>query len=756
MKSALPIARIALEVPISDLFDYLIPADLQGEIAPGHWVLVPWGSGRRVGIVAERAAHSDLPVERLKPLLSRIIDAPPPDPHWLALGRFAAGYYHRSLGEVLLPAIPKLLRTPPAPKSRTSAFARARQRTRVVCGGDAASDEPASGEAASGKAAKPDSSPARAEDSSPAAPSNAPRELAQPAPAVESPPTLNAAQQAALAALRKGRGFRCRILHGITGSGKTEVYLHWIAELLRAPDAQVLMLVPEIGLTPQMLGLLRRRFPAVPIAILHSDLADGERATHWLAAADGHARLIVGTRLAILAPFRSLAAIVVDEEHDPSYKQQEGVRYSARDLAITLASQRGLPVLLGSATPALETWHAGRTGRYELLSLPQRAAGGALPALRIVGLKGLSLRHGLSDPAIDAIRAALERRGQVLVFLNRRGFAPVLSCEQCGWISQCDTCSAYRVLHRIGSPAGSQGGAACYRMMCHHCSADRPVPRNCPTCGNVDLTPLGRGTQRIEQGLAELFPGARIARLDRDVARRRGAAESVLAAAHAGDVDILVGTQMLAKGHDFGRLSLVVVVDADGGLYSSDFRAPERLFATLMQVAGRAGRSAATGDASQVIVQTRFPDHPLFGDLLHHDYARFANRLLEERDATDLPPFVHQALLRAESRTLQQALDWLAGCKESGERLLARDGPALPVQLFDPVPMAMVRIANTDRAQLLLESRSRKALHRFIADWLPTFAPAAPPSFPRRPPSSRTPSAGSPVRWQLDIDPLEI
>jgi primosomal protein N' (replication factor Y) len=708
MTSALPIARVALDVPISDLFDYLIPADLDEAIAPGHWVLVPWGAGRRVGIVAQRVVASSLPAERLKPLLSRIADAPSPDPHWLALGRFAADYYHRSLGEVLLPAIPKLLRTPPSPRSRVCAFARARQRTQPVCGTDA----------------------------------------------VIPPPTLNAAQQAALQALCEHRGFRCRVLHGITGSGKTEVYLHWIAELLRTPHAQVLMLVPEIGLTPQMLGQLQRRFPTAPIAILHSDLPDGERAAHWLAAADGRARLVVGTRLAVLAPFADLAAIIVDEEHDPSYKQQEGVRYSARDLAIALGSQRGVPVLLGSATPALETWHAGRVGRYQLLSLPQRAAGGALPALRIVGLKGRALRHGLSDQAIEAIHAALERGGQVLVFLNRRGFAPVLNCEQCGWISRCDTCSACRVLHRIGSRAGT--GAVRYRMMCHHCGADRAVPRNCPTCGNVDLAPLGRGTQRIEQGLAELFPAARVARLDRDVARRRGAAESVLAAAHAGDVDILVGTQMLAKGHDFGRLTLVVVVDADGGLYSSDFRAPERLFATLMQVAGRAGRSAASGDASQVIVQTRFPEHPLFADLLDHDYARFANRVLEERDATDLPPFVHQALLRAESGVLQQALDWLAECRQSGERLLAGTEPRLPVRLFDPVPMAMVRVANTDRAQLLLESRSRKALHRFITDWLPTFAPAAAASYPRRSLPPRTSSSGSPVRWQLEIDPMEI
>jgi len=704
-------ARIALDVPLTQLgaslFDYRVPPELAEATAVGSWVVVPWGRGRRVGLVAELAERSEIDPARVKPLSAVLDDAPALPPSWLELLRFCADYYHRGLGEVALPAIPKLLRTPPAARARGSAFARARGRF------------------------------------APQAPSQATSRAAS------RPPPLNDAQRAAFEALQGVDGFAVHLLHGITGSGKTEVYLHWLERVLARDDrGQVLLLVPEIALTPQLAAQVAARFPAHRVAVLHSDLADGERAAHWLAAVEGRARVVIGTRLAVLAPLPALAAIVVDEEHDASYKQQEGVRYSARDLAIVAASQRKVPVVLGSATPSLESWHAARRGRYRLLALPERIGGAQLPALERIDLRGRTLRHQLASGSIDAIEAALARGEQALVFINRRGYAPVLACESCGWLSRCSECSAYRVLHRVAPIRSSQ--PARYRLVCHHCSAEQPVPRICPDCGNVDLSALGRGTQRLEEGLAELFPGRRIARLDRDVARARGAAQKVIDAAHAGDVDILVGTQMLAKGHDFRRLTVVVVVDSDGGLFSSDFRAPERMFATLMQVAGRAGRDGAA-PAGRVIVQTRFPDHPLFEYLTRHDYAGFADSQLAERRDVGLPPYRFQALLRAEAATQAEALAFLAQARELGEALQSQATPrglarasagALrddAVALLDPVPMAMSRLAGRERAQLLVEAHARRPLHAFLRDWLTALR-----------------ELRSQVRWQLDVDPLEI
>jgi len=719
-------ARIALDVPLTQLgaslFDYRVPSELAAAVAVGSWVVVPWGRSRRVGLVAELAEHSEIDAARVKPLSAVLGDAPALPPSWFELLRFCADYYHRGLGEVALPAIPKLLRTPPAARVRGSAFARARDRF--------APPAPTQPEERSGTGAL-------TQDGQPGA-----RVASQ-------PPPLNDAQRAALEALGAVAGFAVHLLHGITGSGKTEVYLHWLERVLARDDrGQVLLLVPEIALTPQLAAQVAGRFPAHRLAVLHSDLADGERAAHWLAAVEGRARMVIGTRLAVLAPLPALAAIVVDEEHDASYKQQEGVRYSARDLAIVAASQRKVPIVLGSATPSLESWHAARRGRYGLLALPERVGGAQLPGLERIDLRGRTLRHQLAPESIDAIEAALARGEQALVFINRRGYAPVLACESCGWLSRCSECSAYRVLHRVAPMRTSR--SARYRLVCHHCSAEQPVPRACPDCGNVDLSALGRGTQRLEEGLAELFPGRRIARLDRDVARTRGAAQKVIDAAHAGDVDILVGTQMLAKGHDFRRLTVVVAVDSDGGLFSSDFRAPERMFATLMQVAGRAGRDRAA-PPGRVIVQTRFPDHPLFEYLARHDYAGFADSQLAERREVGLPPYRFQALLRAEAATQAEALAFLARGRELGEALQSQATPrglarasagALrddAVALLDPVPMAMSRLAGRERAQLLVEANARPPLHAFLRDWLATLR-----------------ELRSQVRWQLDVDPLEI
>jgi len=753
-------ARVALDVPGAEGFDYGVAPEQAAVVREGSWVLVPWGRGRRIGLVAELREDTPVPPDRLRALIGVIADAPAPDADWLALLRFAARYYHRSLGEVALPAIPRLLRVPPTARSRGSAFARARAKAPAATQQGAVQQRP---RVRGARKPVPASEASRAQTP----PSR--------------PPELTDAQRVALDALAAASGFEVHLLHGATGSGKTEVYLNWLARVLdERPDAQVLLLVPEIALTPQLIRQIEARFAGEPVAVLHSELPDGERAAHWLAAAEARVRVVVGTRLAVLTPLPRLAAIVVDEENDASYKQQEGVRYSARDLAVALAQQRDVPVVLGSATPSLESWLAARRGRYRLLSLPERVGGGSLPRLQAIDPRGRALRHGLAPETVAAIEAAIARGEQALVFLNRRGFAPVLACAACGWVSGCQACSAYRVLHRMGAAtsAATRGRAASdgadgthdeaavrgaarparYRLVCHHCGAEGPVPRACPDCGNVDLAPVGRGTQRLEEGLAEVFPGARIVRVDRDVARRRDAAQAAIDAAHAGDVDILVGTQMLAKGHDFRRLSAVAVLEVDAALYSSDFRAPERLFALLMQVAGRAGRAA---QGARVIVQTRFPAHPVFAALARHDYAGFADRLLAERREAGLPPFTFLALLRAEAKTLQAALDFLADAGRVGRAIArgeheacasrepaqgAADGPPpgspggmRAVRIYDPVPMPMVRIAGRERGQLLVESASRRALHAFVDLWL-----------------ARLAATKTPARWQLEVDPQEI
>jgi primosomal protein N' (replication factor Y) len=513
-------------------------------------------------------------------------------------------------------------------------------------------------------------------------------------------------------------------LYGVTGSGKTEVYLQAAAQLLgREQDAQVLILVPEINLTPQLENSIRARFPGLMVATLHSGLAEGERMFHWLAAHLGHASIVLGTRLAVLASLPHLKLIIIDEEHDPSYKQQEGLRYSARDLGVWRARQLAIPVLLGSATPSLETWQHAQSGRYRKLELRERAVRDAvLPAVRLIDMERDKPGEGLTSTLASALKLRLERGEQSLLFLNRRGYAPVLSCDACGWVSNCARCTAFMVLHRPE-----------HRLRCHHCSLELRIPRSCPTCGNVDLQPLGRGTQRVEEGLQLVFPQARILRIDADSTRLKGSAQAAFDSVHNGEVDILVGTQMVAKGHDFKNLTLVGILNPDTALFSHDYRASERLFAQLMQVSGRAGRAAQKegGSASEVLIQTRYPQHPLYGALMAHDYDRFANNLLEERRTAGLPPFLYHALLRAEARELQIALDFLQQAARSVEH------PGIVIN--DPIPMTMTRVANTDRAQLLVESASRPALQAFLKIWI-----AALREIKTR------------ARWSLEVDPVDI
>jgi primosomal protein N' (replication factor Y) len=513
--------------------------------------------------------------------------------------------------------------------------------------------------------------------------------------------------------------FQTFLLHGVTGSGKTEVYLRLIARVLGRGE-QALVMVPEISLTPQLEARFRRAFPEARIAVMHSALQDVPRTAAWLAAARGEADIVLGTRLAVLAPLPRLGLTVVDEEHDTSFKQQDGLRYSGRDAAVFRAKLAGCPVVLGTATPSLETWHNALAGRYERLVLPERAVPGArLPPVRTLDLRHEKVEHGFAASLLAAIGERVARREQSLVFINRRGYAPVLACHACDWTSGCARCTARMVLHKADR-----------RLRCHHCGDESPIPRACPTCGNLDLKAMGRGTQRVEETLAARFPQARIVRIDRDSARRRAELARTLESIARGEADILVGTQLLAKGHDFPLLTLVGVIDADNALVSTDYRAGERLYSTLAQVAGRAGRAQHAGE---VLVQTRFPRHPLYLALAGHDYAAFATAQLAEREAAGFPPYVHEAALRAEAARLDQAMQFL--------REAARLVPVPEeVRLYDPVPHVITRRADLERAQLLVQSASRPALQEYLRAWSERlFAD-----------SQRA------VRWHLDVDPIEF
>jgi len=675
------IVKIALNTPLDFCFDYRwIQTEGQATVpTPGQLALVPFGAREVVGVVIAIHEHTDVPTEKLKNIVAIRTQLAPFSGAWLALCRFAADYYQRSLGEVMLPGIPQNLRI-----AKTVALDRALKKlTAATIAHD-------------------------------------------PTPVTKTAP--NPAQQSAADTIAAASGFAPILLQGITGSGKTEVYLQAAAQILARAQAehapaQILILVPEINLTPQLEGNLRARFPGVLVATLHSGLAEGERLTHWLAAHSGHARIILGTRLAVLASLPHLRLIVLDEEHDPSYKQQEGLRYSARDLAVWRAHQLGIPIVLGSATPSLESWRHAQLGRYRKLELRERAVPNAvLPQVRLIHMERDKPVDGLTSTLLHALKERIERGEQSLLFLNRRGYAPVITCDQCGWISHCRRCTAFLVLHKPER-----------RLRCHHCSLEQLIPASCPTCGNVDIQPLGRGTQRVEEGLQRQFPEARILRIDADSTRTKGSAQIAFDSVHRGEVDILIGTQMVAKGHDFQKLTLVGILNPDTALFCQDYRASERLFAQLMQVAGRAGRAAQKegGSASEVLIQTRYPQHPVYGAVLAHDYERFATSLLAEREQAKLPPFIYQALLRAEAKQLKTALDFL----QTARACLTHPG----IVIHDPIPMTITRVHNVDRAQLLVESTSRPALQTFLKAWVMALR-----------------DIKGRVKWSLEVDPMEI
>ena len=725
----LTIARVALDTPLDRLFDYLTLDAHTDDI--GRRVEVPFGNRRLIGVLVELADHSDLPLESLKSLHAIDRSSPPLPQDLLALARFVCGYYHHALGAVLAMMLPPALR-------RTATLAKRRQvfpmlAYRLTALGRAEVEQIPARFTARKRLAEQ----ILAAELAWATCSTGDKAVlrvwlelawiepishASEMPPQEAMPALTDEQETVVAALRAAdNGFNAFLLHGVTGSGKTEVYLRWVADVL-ARGQQVLVLVPEIHLTPQLTERFIRRFPDRRLISLHSNLAAGERQIAWLDALAGQVDIVLGTRLAIFTPLPRLGLIIVDEEHDNAYKQMEGMRYSARDVAVWRARERGVPVLLGSATPALESWRNAKEGRYQLLGLNKRAhAQAVLPKVRLIDSRTDRPKLGLTSVLLTALAERLQRGEQSLVFINRRGYAPSMLCNGCGHVFPCSRCSAHLVLHR-----SRQG----YRLVCHHCGLITRPPEACPECGNLDLRPAGQGTQRIEETLAEQFPSARILRIDRDTAARKGAFAAMREQIEAREVDILVGTQIVAKGHDFPHLTLVGVIGADQALISPDFRASERLFAQLMQVAGRAGRAQHPGE---VLIQTQYPRHPLYQALQRHDYPGFAEAALRERRGADFPPYASQALLRAEAREEEAALGFLLAAREAGLALQAG------VLLFDPVAALMARVANRHRMQLLVQAGARQRLQQFLCLWLPQL--------------ESLPARG--VKWTLDVDPID-
>jgi primosomal protein N' (replication factor Y) (superfamily II helicase) len=762
------IARIALDVPVASLFDFDAPGITRADI--GRLAVIPFGKRRTVGVILDMAEESAVPTEKLRAVDHVVLSAPALSKNDLALFRFCAGYYHHPLGQVILNALPAQFRS-----SRPFRLAPVAhyQLTPIGC------------------ARKADDFPKRAVTqrrvfdrmlAGPTAESVLTEDLPRAKAALQallergwiervaprlapsheiSPPPyeLNEAQRNAVGEIEKALGsYRPFLLSGVTGSGKTEVYLSAIERVL-ARGGQALVLVPEINLTPQLEMLFRKRFPAVRLVSMHSHLARMPRLLGWLDAQSGRAQIVLGTRLAVFTPLPQLGLIVVDEEQDPSFKQQEGLRYSARDVAVYRARLAECPVILGSATPSLESWYntqlnaqlstqttiqtsvqpstqtrasnktrAGaresqtNLARYTLLYLSRRAVpGAAMPAVKLIDTGKEPCREGVTDSLLAALKLRLERGEQSLLFINRRGYSPALVCQQCAWMPECPHCAARLIFHK------SDG-----RMRCHHCGHQSRIPPHCGSCGSAALVPAGQGTQRIESLIEQSFPRVRIARVDRDSTRARGAAQRIFDNAHRGEIDILVGTQMLAKGHDFPNLTLVGVLNSDAAMFSADFRAPERLFAQLVQVAGRAGRADRPGE---VLVQTAFPGHPIYAAAQKQDYARFAQLQLEERRLSTMPPFSYLALLRVEARTAGHALRFADQALEMGRAL-----KTVQVTLFDAVPAPLARKAGWERAQVLVQSRSRTALQRFVTNWQPMLQQTAPRS----------------LRWLIDIDPLEV
>jgi len=726
------ILEVAVPSPLYRSFDYRAPAAPR-DISPvaGTRVLVPFGRRQLVGIVLGTRQHTSVASDKLRSALRLLDGEPVLSDELMELLNRAARYYQHPIGEAFAAALPVLLRKPGARGGGDRRLWALTGAGRALSAGDL-------GRAArqahvlARLAAHPDGLP-RSELAVPLAVlktmqekgwltcAEAPAAAEVPEQAGRPAPELSDAQQGAVQAVAASFGtFQPFLLEGVTGSGKTEVYLRLIEPLL-AQQRQVLVLVPEIGLTPQLVSRFRKRF-ATAVAVLHSGLNDTQRLQAWEAAARGKALLILGTRSAVFTPLLRPGLVIVDEEHDASLKQQEGFRYSARDLAVWRAQRLGIPVLLGSATPSLESLYNVRQGRYLHLQLPERAGQALAPRLRLLDLRGQPMRDLLSEPLMAAMERHLNNEGQVLLFLNRRGFSPVLLCHACGWVAECGRCDARMTVHQRHA-----------ELRCHHCGSQRPVDRFCPACGSSELVGIGEGTERIEQALLERFPAEPVLRIDRDTTRRKGELEAALAEARSGQARILLGTQMLAKGHHFPAVTLVAVLDADQGLFSVDFRASERMAQLIIQVAGRAGRAEKPGE---VLIQTHHPEHPLLQLLVERGYPAFAEAALEEREQALLPPFASMALLRAEAPRAEHPRDFLLAVRQLAEPLAET-----AVQVWGPVPAPMERRAGRYRAQLMFQAGERMLLQRLLRKLVPLLEDEK---------SARR------VRWSIDVDPVDL
>jgi len=673
------VVQVVVDKPLAQGFDYLWDSErLGGPPEIGQLVEVPFGRSSLVGVIIKVGTHSDFQIDKLKSINS-CAPLPPLDPAALRLINFASQYYIHALGETLIPTIPKMWKKPENWEKIPQKLIAAKEKQKKK------------GQQEQGEG------------------------LIQEA-------DLNGEQKQALEKLRhcssNQKEFKAALLQGQTGSGKTAVFLNWLSEVLDDASAQVLLLVPEINLTPQLERRVRAYFPEKKMVVLHSGVTEKVRGIAWYEAMTGEAQIILGTRLAALTPLPNLCAIVVDEEHDPSYKQQDGIRYSARDLAIWRAHDVKVPILLSSATPSLETWLAAKAGRYEHIRLDQRAQGAGLPRVHLINTRDPQNQYSPGDVGkpqgkslvtktlANAISKNLEEKKQSLILINRRGYAPVLSCSACTWLSKCQQCSSYMVMHKAGALTKKSV------LSCHHCGLAKSIPTHCPDCGNADLKTLGQGTQKIEDAIEEMWSGARVLRVDTDSSRSSEGAEALFQEIHQGKVDIVVGTQMIAKGHDYQNIGLVAVLDADGRLFSQDFRAAERLFAQLIQVAGRAGRSGKEGQAGgDIYIETQYPESAVFQYLLRHDVDGFLSHTASERREAGLPPFSYQALVHAEAKSLDKAIQFLSALKR---QLKSQGLISTGLRVYDPVPKAVMRVAGTERAQLLIESDSRKQLQEVL------------------------------------------
>ena len=703
------VVQVVVDKPLAQGFDYLWDSEKLGASPEiGQLVSLPFGRSNLVGVIIKVGAHSDLPIHKLKSIGS-LAPLPALDPAALRLINFASQYYIHALGETIIPTIPQMWKKPEnwakIPKKLLAAEEKKKKNSQQ--------------KQAEGFIQEVD---------------------------------LNEEQKQALDKLRScpTKEFKAILLQGQTGSGKTAVFLNWLSKTLDDVNAQVLLLVPEINLTPQLERRVRAYFPEKKMVVLHSGVTEKERGIAWYEAMTGRAQIILGTRLAALTPLPNLRAIVVDEEHDPSYKQQDGIRYSARDLAIWRAHDVKVPILLSSATPSLESWLAAKAGRYEHIRIDQRAQGAGLPRVHLINTRDPQNQYSPGDLGkpkgnslmtkrlANAISKNLEEKKQSLVLINRRGYAPVLSCSACAWLSKCQQCSSYMVLHKAGALTKKSV------LSCHHCGLARPIPSHCPDCGNADLKTLGQGTQKIEDAIEEMWSGARVLRVDTDSSKSSKGAEELFQEIHQGKVDIVVGTQMIAKGHDYQNIGLVAVLDADARLFSQDFRAAERLFAQLVQVAGRAGRAGKDGQAGgDIYIETQYPESAVFQHLLRHDIDGFLSHTAREREEAGFPPFSYQALVHAEAKSLDKVIQFLSSLKAKlkSQALMSKE-----LRVYDPVPKAVMRVAGMERAQLLIESDGRKQLQEILE-----FVDRE-----LRDNSQGRISKTSRIRWLIERDPIAI